>query len=63
MIVVRKHAPTPRNMAPPKLANPLYIENIREPKASMSVRLVSSIALPVLEKTVGRSFCPSSIHL
>ena len=48
MAVERKQAPTPMNMAPPRLPNPRQIENTKEPKANMVVILVRKIAFPVL---------------
>ena len=46
--VERKQAPTPMNMAPPRLPNPRQIENIKEPKANIVVILVRKMAFPVL---------------
>ena len=48
MAVERKQAPTPMNMAPPRLPNPHQIENTKEPKANMVVILVRKMAFPVL---------------
>ena len=48
MAVDRKQAPTPINMAAPRLPNPRQIENTREPKASIVVILVKRMAFPVL---------------
>jgi len=35
MAVERKQAPTPMNIAPPRLLNPRQIENTRGPKANI----------------------------
>ena len=35
MTVESKQAPTPMNMAPPRLPNPRQIEKIKEPKANI----------------------------
>ncbi len=51
MTVDKKQAPTPINMATPRLANPGQIENTRDPKANIVVALVRRIAFPVLAKT------------
>jgi len=59
MTVDKKQAPTPMNMAMPRLANPGQTEKTREPKASMVVALVRKMAFPVLEKTVGILSFPS----
>jgi hypothetical protein len=50
--VVTKQAPTPIVRSLPNQAQAGKTENIIEPKASMVVREVNKIALPVLEKTV-----------
>ena len=51
IVVERKQAPTPINMATPRLAKPGQMENTNEPNANIVVALVRRIALPVLAKT------------
>ena len=50
--MVKKQAPTPIKSAPPKDAQPLKIENTKEPKANIVVSDVRKIAFPVLEKII-----------
>jgi len=48
MTVDKKQAPTPINIAKPRLANPRQTENIKEPNPNIVVILVRRIAFPVL---------------
>ena len=50
-MVVRKQAPTPTKRAAPNCPNPRQMLNVREPNPNMVVKVVSRMALPVLEKT------------
>ena len=59
MAVERKQAPTPMNMAPPRLPNPRQIENIKEPKANIVVIALRKIAFPVLANICFTFLLPS----
>jgi hypothetical protein len=51
-MVAKKQAATPTNNAAPRCPKPRQMEKISEPKASIVVNDVKSIALPVLANII-----------